>query len=149
FVSSIERPLPIGLLSPSMSLALPRRYFTLVVLVTAAGFASHALAADNSSKTLTFKKRHLLVGPYENATVGDLNRDGVPDIVCGPYILYGPDYAPQAYRPNHTSAEYMHENSVHLVDIDGDGWLDIVACGWGEDGIYWYKNPGNRHSEEK
>jgi len=31
---------------------------------------------------------------------------------------------------------------VHLHDVDGDGWPDVIAGGWDEDGIYWYRNPG-------
>lgn len=37
----------------------------------------------------------------------------------------------------------MYENSVYFYDVDCDGWIDIVVVGWGEDGIYWYKNFGD------
>ena len=100
-----------------------------------------ALAAP-VTKDLAWTKRHLLTGPYENATVADLNRDGRLDIVSGPNIFLAPDFAPQAYRANHAAGDYQHENSVHVLDVDGDGWPDIIAAGWEEDGIYWYKNPG-------
>jgi hypothetical protein len=97
-----------------------------------------------TSATLTFTRRHLAIGPHENATVADVNRDGHPDIISGPNIYFGPDFVPQAYRPNHLAADYLHENSVHAYDVDGDGWVDIIAGGWDEDGIYWYRNPGRR-----
>ncbi len=42
----------------------------------------------------------------------------------------------------------MHENSVHVHDVDRDGWPDVIAGGWNEDGIYWYRNPG-RSAEER
>jgi hypothetical protein len=130
--------------------------FSLCVLAPAAFacvFTLSSMAAseknESPNRTLHFTKKHLLVGPYENAAVADINHDGVLDIICGPYIFLGPDFAPQAYRPNHTSAEYMHENSVHPYDVDGDGWVDIIAVGWQEDGIYWYKNPGNGPADRK
>ena len=41
----------------------------------------------------------------------------------------------------------MSENSVHVYDVDQDGWLDVIAGGWGEDGIYWYRNPGRSAAE--
>jgi hypothetical protein len=34
-----------------------------------------------------------------------------------------------------------------VYDVDGDGWLDIIAAGWNTNGIYWYKNPGNGPAE--
>src|SRR5256885_11823143 len=111
-----------------------------VALVALAFFAASTPAAE-SAKTVAFTKRQVLAGPYENATVGDLDRDGNLDIVCGPFILRGPNFVPETYRSAFGAADYMHENSVHLYDVDGDGWLDIIAGGWDEDGIYWYQNP--------
>ena len=96
-----------------------------------------------SAKNAPWTKRRLFIGPHENAEVADFNNDGHADIVSGPNIFYGPDFAMQAYRANHLAADYMHENSVHPYDVDRDGWIDIIAAGWGEDGIYWYKNPGD------
>jgi hypothetical protein len=49
---------------------------------------------------------------------------------------------PRTFRPNHLAADFMRANSDHVYDVDKDGWPDIIAGGWNEDGIYWYKNPG-------
>jgi hypothetical protein len=89
----------------------------------------------------------MFVSPAENATVADINRDGKIDIVYGPYWFAGPNFVPQAYRPNHLSSDYHRNNSDHVYDVDGDGWLDIIAAGWNTNGIYWYKNPGNGPAE--
>jgi hypothetical protein len=96
---------------------------------------------------LRFEHRPLLVGPYESAAVGDLDRDGRLDIVSGAYWFPAPGFAPRAYRPGHLAKEYMSENSVHVHDLDRDGWPDIIAGGWNEDGIYWYRNPGRGAAE--
>jgi FG-GAP-like repeat len=104
-------------------------------------------AASDETRSVRFTKKPLIVSPYESATAADLNRDGHVDIVSGPYWFAGPDFAPRAYRPNHTSKEYHRGNSEHVLDVDGDGWPDIVVGGWGEDGIYWYRNPGNSAAE--
>ncbi|MGH9842187.1 MAG: FG-GAP repeat domain-containing protein [Blastocatellia bacterium] len=80
--------------------------------------------------------------------MADLNRDGHVDIVYGAYWFAGPDFVPRTFRPNHVSKEYMRANSDHAYDVDKDGWLDVIAGGWGEDGIYWYKNPGNAALEQ-
>ena len=114
-----------------------------VGLLVAAGTAPPA-APDRS---IRFSRRQLFVGPHENATVGDLNRDGHPDIVSGPYWFAGPDFVPRTYRPNHLAADYHHGNSEHVLDVDGDGWPDIIVGGWDTDGIWWYRNPGRDAAE--
>jgi hypothetical protein len=106
-----------------------------------------ATAVERDTGPIKFAKRKLLVGPYESCAVADINRDGHLDIVYGAYWFAGPDFLPHAIRTNHTSSEYMRANSDHVYDVDGDGWLDVIAGGWNEDGIYWYKNPGNGPAE--
>jgi len=38
--------------------------------------------------------------------------------------------------------DYSENNGEHLFDVDGDGWLDVVAGSFLLTEIYWYKNPG-------
>jgi hypothetical protein len=108
-------------------------------LLASAGSGPAPAPADRSVR---FTKKPLFVGPHENATVGDLNRDGHPDIVSGAYWFAGPDFVPRTYRPNHLAKGYHRGNSEHIRDVDGDGWPDIIVGGWGADGISWYRNPG-------
>lgn len=113
------------------------------------GLSPVLCAATPSPSDLRWSKRQLLTSPHENATVADLNRDGHVDIVSGSFIFDGPHFVPRMYRPNHLATDYLHENSVHTHDVDGDGWLDIIAGGWKEDGIWWYKNPGDSAAARK
>jgi len=121
------------------------KILALTRLALVAGFASGG--EESEGQVLRFTRRLLLVGPHENAAVGDLDRDGRLDIVSGAYWFAAPDFAPRAFRPNHVSKDYMHENSVHVHDVDGDGWPDVIAGGGDEDGIYWYRNPGRGAAE--
>ena len=63
--------------------------------------------------------------------VGDINNDGHPDIVAGPYYYLGPDfkerheiYLAQAYGP---SLEYAPNMVTHVHDFRGQGWPDVLA----------------------
>ena len=116
-------------------------------LVMLCGVSGGILAANKATTSLRWEKRQLMVAPYENTAVGDLNRDGHLDIVYGPYWFAGPDFVPRPFRPNHVSSDFIRANSDHIYDVDGDGWPDIIIGGWGEDGIIWYKNPGNSAKE--
>jgi hypothetical protein len=117
------------------------------LLVVLFSFQLMASETRGDAGSIKFSKRKLIVSPYESCAVADINRDGHVDIVYGAYWFAGPDWLPHAIRPNHTSSEYMRANSDHIYDVDNDGWLDVIAGGWNEDGIYWYKNPGNGPAE--
>lgn len=87
-----------------------------------------------------------LSGTYGNVQLADMNGDGLPDVVWG----QANDYC---YWPNNGNGSfgtpvYMTGDSgipsltgnVQLVDMDGDGFTDVLT---GSAGNYrWYKNEG-------
>jgi hypothetical protein len=61
--------------------------------------------------------------------VADVNRDGVPDIVAGPYYYLGPDYnvAREIYMAATIDASTRYFNGVQFAhDFTGDGWPDVI-----------------------
>ena len=79
-----------------------------------------------------FSERHLNGFYYSWGTaVADINHDGIPDVIAGPYYYLGPDYseaheiyAPTSYNPGN---EYPQKSMVDLAyDFTGDGWPDVL-----------------------
>jgi len=65
------------------------------------------------------------------ATAGDVTRDGVPDVVAGPFYFVGPDYTERreftAGRSYNPSNNFPDGHVFFVNDFTGDGWNDIVA----------------------
>ena len=83
-----------------------------------------------------------------SAAAADFNRDGVLDVVAGPFIYFGPDYTTSreiylghAYNPSH---EYPFDCwEEHSYDVTGDGWPDVLTTSHspGSAGAFLYVNP--------
>lgn len=66
-----------------------------------------------------------------SAAIADINRDGNPDVIAGPYYYLGPDftigrevYAGVSYNP---TSEWPQAAMVNLAyDFTGDGWPDVL-----------------------
>jgi Domain of Unknown Function (DUF1080)/FG-GAP-like repeat len=74
-----------------------------------------------------------------SAAAADFNRDGVTDIIAGPYIYYGPDYTKSreiflatTYSP---SSQLPATNCEYAYDFNGDGWPDVLT-GTGRPALY-------------
>jgi hypothetical protein len=78
-------------------------------------------------------------------TTADMNHDGVPDVVAGPYYYLGPDYtqrreiyAAATYSP---SSEFSNDSWLDFAyDFTGDGWPDLITTGAGKQTTL-YVNP--------
>jgi len=97
-------------------------------------------AAD---KGLSFKKQKLFVDCNEACEIADFNNDGILDISAGRNWYPGPDYVPHAMREiAEFGKDYQENNGEFAMDVDKDGWIDVVSTGFKISEVSWYRNPG-------
>jgi putative membrane-bound dehydrogenase-like protein len=135
------------------------------LITSLAVLAATVTAADS---TLHSFKKQTLEKYYwsEGAALGDLNRDGKPDAVSGPYWWEGPDFTKrhEIYPATKTTKtknlagqevefpgyeghfggknSYSTDNFFAFVhDLNGDGWNDVLTYGLPNTPAFLYLNP--------
>ena len=134
---------------------------TLFFVATLALISTFVLAAEPS-----FSRKQITDDFWaEGATIGDFNRDGVPDVAYGPWWFEGPDFTKkhEVYpatatwqlakpgEPAETLPGFMGAKSpkngysdnfiAFTDDFNGDGWDDILVIGFPGKETFWYENP--------
>jgi hypothetical protein len=118
------------------------------------GSAGSAGTGGASTTTVTFTTRTLSTQhTAEGTDVGDINGDGVLDLVAGPTWYAGPSFAAggtlMASPPTFTMDQYSTFFLTFVDDVNGDGRPDVIAVGdagggngTGNPNAFWYANPG-------
>jgi hypothetical protein len=91
---------------------------------------------------IRFQVRTLDLGANETAAIVDVNRDGRLDIVSGENWYPAPAFNKRPFREFGFSNNYIDAFSDLPVDVNGDGWPDIVTASWFSRKLAWWKNPG-------
>jgi hypothetical protein len=77
----------------------------------------------------------------EGMSVFDFDKDGKLDIASGAYWYKAPHWEPTKFREIGFINEYVVNCGEFAVDVNGDGYEDILGAGWQEDGIFYWENP--------
>ncbi len=102
---------------------------------------------EKNVKNITFQK-HVLFDEFvsEGIATGDVNHDGLIDILSGPFWFEAPDWTPHEIRPVKTFDITKGWSDSFLnfsLDVNQDGWVDFVRIDFPGTGAYWYENPQN------
>jgi len=101
------------------------------------------LSAAQRPATIDFGVPRMLdPGANETCALVDVNRDGRLDIVSGENWYEAPTWKQHRWRDLHYENSYIDAFSDLPLDVDGDGWTDIVTATWFSRKLSWFKNPG-------
>ncbi|MDB4338732.1 VCBS repeat-containing protein [Rubripirellula sp.] len=101
-----------------------------------------AIDASAQNTDLKFKAKLLHLDANEGIACGDLDGDGIKDLVAGRNWYKGGDWAPRPLRSIEDWNGYVQSNGDYLFDVNGDGRLDVIAGSFIPTEVHWYENPG-------
>ena len=109
--------------------------------------ANVTLQADDALTVHSFERKQLTNEYYsEGAHAGDINKDGVVDVVYGPFWFEGPEFTKkhEFYAPKPQNREaYSDHFFAWIYDYNGDGWNDIFTVGFPGTPAFVYENPAS------
>ncbi|MDQ2901230.1 MAG: VCBS repeat-containing protein, partial [Acidobacteriota bacterium] len=91
---------------------------------------------------IPFAKHTIDLGSSEPCAVTDVNRDGKLDIVSGEFWYEAPKWIKHRFRTLNYTQNYIESFSDLPLDVNGDGYPDIVSATWYLKKLWWNENPG-------
>jgi len=116
--------------------------FVSLVLLSLAPSPSIGSGQSSRPPDVPFKIQPIDLGASETAAVADVNRDGRLDIISGEHWYEAPTWMKHRFRELGFSNQYIDNFSDLPIDVDGDGYPDVVSVSWFAKKVAWWRNPG-------
>jgi hypothetical protein len=105
-------------------------------------FAGIVSLAQSRPPDIPFRIQMIDSGVSETAAFADLNNDRRLDVVSGEFWYEAPRWTKHRIRQINFNGQYIDNFTDISIDVDGDGFVDVVQFGYFSNNIVWMKNPG-------
>jgi hypothetical protein len=105
-------------------------------------FGALVLTSSQQAPNIAFRVHLIDQIQSETAAVADLNKDGRLDIISAESWYEAPRWTKHPLRAINRASGYIDDFSDLPVDVDGDGYLDLVQIGYFARRLEWLRNPG-------
>ena len=119
-----------------------------LVLVSSLVWLTGRVSAQGSDE-IPFYKHTIDLGISEAAEVADVNRDGKLDIISGENWYEqttpgkdGPRWIKHHFRDLPFIGDYLEDLGDLAIDVNGDGYPDVVTSSYWTTPLAWWENPG-------
>jgi hypothetical protein len=106
------------------------------------GLLAFASAFQNRPPEIPFRVQMIDGGASETAAFADLNNDGRVDIISGESWYEAPSWTKHRIRGIAWNGQYIDNFTDLPLDVDGDGYVDVVQFGYFSLNMVWMRNPG-------
>ena len=103
-----------------------------------------SIVESSSAQDIQFEIRRLAVDANEGIGAADVDGDGKTDLIAGRSWYANGQWDARPLRLIEDWNGYVQSNGDYILDVNQDGFPDVVAGSFLPTEIHWYENPGKK-----